>query len=446
MPGAVKFLVKANKFRLESPQRIGATMHCKFNKSLALLALAFSGISQSPVFAQIAPLPYTPVPAPPLDSSSAGPGAPSKNEPRALIQGWSFGNELEPTFKGIPNQIQLDPGARDIVLFFDAASASSAPVEFRYALSDYDSDWSVTRNHIAHFHHLLPGEYHFTVQAHTPGQPWSTPISAVSIVQRHFFYQTWYFYVLLIMGLVALSIELLRQRDQLLKGQIGIVLDERNRIASDCHDTLMVGLAAISWQLEATAKLLTGSDDKSIRISQSCDLARKMVAHCQAEARRIIWDLRDSDEITNTLSHALSRALTENCLRENIDINFEVEGAEIPLSPAAVHHLVCIGQEAVSNSIRHSGAAQIQVRLLYENNSLSLTIRDNGCGFHLADSGMRTVHFGILVMQERTRKLGGTFRINTAPGMGTEILLKVDFHAIHSLLDMNEHVVHWIGV
>ena len=421
-------------------------MHCKFNKSLALLALALSGISYPPVFAQIAPLPYTPVPAPPLDSSSAGSAAPSKNKPRALIQGWSFGNELEPTFKGIPRQIQLDPGAQDIVIFFDAAFAPTAPIEFRYALSDYDSDWSVTRSRVAHYHHLPPGEYRFTVQAHTPGQPWSSPNSAVSIVQRHFFYQTWYFYVLLLMGLVALSIELLRQRDQLLKGQIGIVLDERNRIASDCHDTLMVGLSAISWQLEATSKLLVDSDARNHRVSQSCELARKMVAHCQAEARRIIWDLRDSDEITNTLSHALSRVLTANGLRKNIDITFEVEGAEIPIAPAAVHHLVCVGQEAVSNSIRHSGATQIQVRLLYESDSLNLTIRDNGCGFHLADSGTRTVHFGILVMQERARKLGGKFHINTAPGMGTEVFLNVDFHAIHSLSDMNKQVVPWIGV
>jgi signal transduction histidine kinase len=422
-------------------------MHRSYNKPLALLApLVLSSLAYTSVFAQIALLPYTPVPAPPLDSSAVGTVVPSKGEPRALIQGWSFGNELESAAKGNPNQIQLDPGAHDIVIFFDATSTSTSPIEYRYDLTDYDTDWSVTRDRIAHYHHLPPGKYHFKVQAHTPGQPWGTPISEVSIVQRHFFYQTSYFYMLLLIGLVALAIELLRQRDRLLKGQISIVLDERNRIASDCHDTLMVGLAAISWQLEATSKLLMGTDEKSLRVSQSCNLARKMVAHCQAEARRIIWDLRDSDEITNTLSHALSRVLTANNLREDIDLTFAVEGTEIPIAPAAVHHLVCIGQEAVSNSIRHSGASQIQVRLQYESDSLNLTIRDNGCGFHLTDPGIRTVHFGILVMQERTRKLGGSFRINTAPGMGTEIFLNVDFHAIHSLVDTQEQVVPWVDV
>ena len=50
-----------------------------------------------------------------------------------------------------------------------------------------------------------------------------------------------------------------------------------------------------------------------------------MVTHCQADARRIIWDLRDSDEITNILSQALSRALNMNSLRENPEIAREIE-------------------------------------------------------------------------------------------------------------------------
>ena len=59
-------------------------------------------------------------------------------------------------------------------------------------------------------------------------------------VQHHFFYQTWLFYVFVTFGLAALAIEILRQRDQLLKGQMAMVMEERKRIASDCHDTLMV--------------------------------------------------------------------------------------------------------------------------------------------------------------------------------------------------------------
>jgi signal transduction histidine kinase len=171
-----------------------------------------------------------------------------------------------------------------------------------------------------------------------------------------------------------------------------------------------------------------------------------MVGHCQAEARRIMWDLRDSDEITEILSHALSRSLTANCLREGIDTSFEVDGCEVPIAPAAVHHLVSIAQEAVLNAIRHSGATQILVTLKYESDSLRLRIRDNGCGFYYDKVHISPGHFGILVMEGRARNLGGALRVNTALGAGTEIVLTADFRGIHPPSDREQRVLHWIGV
>ncbi len=414
--------------------------------TLFLLSMAVLSYGSMRVSAQIAPMPYTPAPPPSAETTAPDAQGTSGAGPRAMIGGWSLGSELAPTVKGADHPVQLDPGASDVVFFFNVRPKSPNLIEYRYRLADYDHDWTTTGDHLAHYRHLRPGAYRFEVQARAPGQPWNTPIAALPVVQRHFFYQTWYFYALLLVGLAALTIELLRQRDQLLKGQIAMVLEERNRIASDFHDTLMAGLAAISWQLEATAKLLSGFDDRNARAAQSCELARKMVAHCQAEARRIIWDLRDSDEITEFLSQALSRALAANCSREDIDFSIEVDGDEVPLAPAAVHHLVSIGQEAVNNAIRHSGATQILIHVKYESDSLHLSIRDNGCGFHFHEPRVRPGHFGILVMQERARKMGGALHLNTAPGAGTEIVLTADFQAIHPLTIQRQRVVHWIGV
>ena len=246
--------------------------------------------------------------------------------------------------------------------------------------------------------------------------------------------------------MAAVVAQLLSRRDQLLKGQMGITLEERNRIASDCHDTLMAGFAAISWQLEATAKLFKESGADASPAAQSCELARSMVAHCQAEARRIIWDLRDTDELTNVLSLALSRAISAHRLRDTIETTFEVEGDEIPLAPGAIHHLVSIGQEAVTNAIRHAQSSSIRIALLYETDSLSLTIRDNGRGFHLSDLSIRTGHFGIPVMEERARKLGGTLRVSSSTGVGTEVAVTVSFQNINPPLNKQHHIVPWIGV
>lgn len=272
--------------------------------------------------------------------------------------------------------------------------------------------------------------------------------AAPSVDGQHLaFYQTWYFYVAVVLAVVGLSIQFLRRRMQLMTGHLGIILEERNRIASECHDTLMAGFAAISWQLEATAKLFRDSGSETTPAAKSCELARSMVSHCQAEARRIIWDLRDTGEVTDVLSQALSRALSASHLQAPIETTLDVEGDEIHLAPGCVHHLVCIGQEAVSNAIRHAQPSRITVNLRYDSESLSLSIRDNGHGFLSSDRAIsRRGHFGIPVMEERARKLGGTLKIQTSVGGGTEVLVKVAFNAMQQPINQQHHVIRWIGI
>jgi signal transduction histidine kinase len=261
------------------------------------------------------------------------------------------------------------------------------------------------------------------------------------------FYQTWYFFFGLALTVIALALYLFRRHIQLMTGRLGIILEERNRIASECHDTLMAGFAAISWQLEATAKLFRDSGSEATPAAKSCELARSMVAHCQAEARRIIWDLRDTSEVTNVLSQALSRTLSSSHLQGSIDTTLDVEGEEVRLAPGCVHHLVCIGQEAVSNAIRHAECSRIIVHLKYDTDALSLSIRDDGHGFLPSHrSGSLRGHFGIPVMEERARKLGGTFRIQTSAGAGTDVTVKVSFDAMQQPINQEHHVIRWIGI
>lgn len=281
-------------------------------------------------------------------------------------------------------------------------------------------------------------------------KPVQRPQSAVSsqpLESRLPFYQTWYFYLALLFLGITLPVQIFRRRMLLMKGRIGIVLEERNRISRECHDTLMAGFAAISWQLEATAKLFRDSGLASTPAAESCELARSMVAHCQAEARRIIWDLRETDEVTGILSQALARSLADNHVQGKTQTTLEVEGEEIPLAPGCVHHLVCIGQEAVTNAIRHACPAHILVHVKYASDALLLSIRDDGCGFQPSHrSSSRYGHFGIAVMQERVRKLGGAFRIQPLADAGTEVTVQVPFNAVQQFVTQGQNVIRWIGV
>jgi signal transduction histidine kinase/ligand-binding sensor domain-containing protein len=327
----------------------------------------------------------------------------------------------------VNNRLELSPGLEDLVFQFNSQNlANPAQMEFRYKLDGYDRDWTVTRSRGAHYRQLPPGRYRFLVDARNAGSAWNDKVASLAVYQRPYFYQAWSFYALLCVAAAVAAVRLFRWRLTRAKGELGVVLEERNRIAREWHDTLMAGFAAIAWQMETTARLL-GSETSAA--AKACELARNMVRHCQAEARRILWDLRENEEATGPLSSALSNALKPLSAKEGIDMRLEVEGQEVPLAPGSVHHLVCIGQEAVTNALRHAVPSIISVHLQYHADSLSLSVKDDGRGFRASDKLAALYgHFGIPVMEERARKLGGSLRVETSAGNGTEILVHVPFH------------------
>jgi signal transduction histidine kinase/ligand-binding sensor domain-containing protein len=326
----------------------------------------------------------------------------------------------------VSHGLELSPGREDLVLQFNSQNlANPAQIEFRYKLDGYDHDWTVTRYRAAHYRQLPPGHYRFLVGARTAGSAWSDHVASLAVYQRPFFYQAWWFYALLCVLAAAGAIRLFRWRLTRAKGELGVVLEERNRIAREWHDTLMAGFAAISWQMETTARLLASEKSPAV---EACELARNMVRHCQAEARRILWDLRENEEATGPLSSALSNALTPLSAKEGVDMRLQVEGHEVALAPGCVHHLVCIGQEAVTNALRHALPNSISVHLQYHADWLSLSVKDDGRGFRASDK-LAAIHghFGIPVMEERARKMGGSLKVETSTGNGTEILVNVPF-------------------
>jgi ligand-binding sensor domain-containing protein/signal transduction histidine kinase len=324
------------------------------------------------------------------------------------------------------DKLELSPGLEDLMFQFNSQNlANPAQMEFRYKLDGYDRDWTVTRSRGAHYRKLPPGHYHFLVEARNAGSAWNDTIASTAVYQQPYFYQAWWFYALLCALTAAGAVRLFHWRLVRAKGELGVVLEERNRIAREWHDTLMAGFAAISWQMETTARLL-GSETS--RAAKACELARNMVRHCQAEARRILWDLRENQEATGPLSSALSNALRPLSAKQGIDMQLQVEGQEVALAPGFIHHLVCIGQEAVTNALRHAVPNIISVHLQYHADWLSLSVKDDGCGFRTSDKHAELHgHFGIPVMEERARKLGGSLRVETSAGNGTEILVHVPF-------------------
>lgn len=153
---------------------------------------------------------------------------------------------------------------------------------------------------------LPPGKYRFAVSVRDHQGPWSDRLASIDIEHELHYYQRWWFYALLAGLAAGLIAMVFHQRLGQAKSLVAWILEERNRIAREWHDTLMADFAAISWQLEAQKNRLESAPSEVV---SSLELTRTMVKHGQTEARRIIWDLRGGEEPVGLLSEELNKTL-----------------------------------------------------------------------------------------------------------------------------------------
>jgi signal transduction histidine kinase len=199
------------------------------------------------------------------------------------------------------------------------------------------------------------------------------------------------------------------------------VLEERDRIAREFHDTLEQELAAITIQLDVVS---AQSNDSSRVARQQLELARNMTRRSLSEARRSVWDLRSHLLENNNLDAALKELVVPLSLTSGIEISVQSSGTPKKLPALTEHNLLRITQEALTNAFKHSSAKKIIVGLSYETKQVQLGIRDDGTGFDVQSAGSANGgHFGLLDMRERAEKIGAHFSLNAKRGGGTEILV-----------------------
>jgi signal transduction histidine kinase len=203
-------------------------------------------------------------------------------------------------------------------------------------------------------------------------------------------------------------------------------LTERTRLARDLHDTLEQSLTGIALQLDTTAKLLPRSTSEAER---HLELARGFMHQSQIELRRSIWDLRSRELEQFDVATALLHTSQQIAQGTQLRVEIETEGPPRPLPEIVEENLLRIGQEALTNAVKHSGATLATIRLGFASNAVTLMVKDNGSGLvpeKVAANGDR--HFGLLGMSERSKRLGGRFSVSGAPGEGTTITVSLPLH------------------
>jgi signal transduction histidine kinase len=202
------------------------------------------------------------------------------------------------------------------------------------------------------------------------------------------------------------------------------VLEERQRLAREIHDTLAQGFTSIVVLLEA-AEAATGPGPHPAQ--RYLDQARRTARESLGEARSFVWALQPQALETATLPEALGR-LTERLSEETgVTARATVTGTRHPLAPDTEAALLRTAQEGLANIRKHAQAKDVVLTLSYTADGVVLDIRDDGRGFDPAAIGERRdgTGLGLRGMRARLAEAGGTLTVESAPGEGTTLVVEL---------------------
>jgi signal transduction histidine kinase len=182
-------------------------------------------------------------------------------------------------------------------------------------------------------------------------------------------------------------------------------------------------LYSVTLYAEAAAELLDSGETETAagHLRELRDTAQEALR----EMRLLIYQLHQPTLGEGGLAAALQARLDAVERRGGMHAELHVEGSE-QLSRQVQAELYNIAQEALNNALKHAHAEHLRIRLLFGNTTTEMEISDDGVGFEPALD--RKGGFGISGMQERSQKIGGNIQIETAPGKGTKVIVRVPVH------------------
>jgi signal transduction histidine kinase len=200
------------------------------------------------------------------------------------------------------------------------------------------------------------------------------------------------------------------------------VLEERNQLAGEIHDSLAQFFTGIAMQLGAAKTVIkTGGDNGLSYVERATELAQFGLA----EARRSAFSLQPTIIEESGLIDALQTLVERSNVPGRLRCNFHSTGGpEEGLPTRTQHELLRIAQEAISNAVRHAKPAVVTVTLRWDPPNLILQVTDNGSGISSARLE-KSAGFGLGSMRDRVAQIDAKLEIQTAAGRGTSIIVTV---------------------
>jgi signal transduction histidine kinase len=209
------------------------------------------------------------------------------------------------------------------------------------------------------------------------------------------------------------------------------IVQERERLAHELHDTLAQSFAGVAFQLQGIRNGLEQADHAGIeRVNQQIELACDVVRQTHEEASLSIAMLREEWPAGKELGAALEECAASIVAGGNVQIvrKGRTEGRGVPahIPVRVADALFHIGREAIVNSVRHADPRQIVLSVDYEVKRVTLAVEDEGRGF---DAAQQTRGFGLRGMEKRARSIGAQLAVTSQAGKGTRVEAKAPLEA-----------------
>jgi signal transduction histidine kinase/ligand-binding sensor domain-containing protein len=314
-----------------------------------------------------------------------------------------------------------------------SAPCLTAPerVRFRYQLTGVDSDWvDAETTRTATYASIPAGDHVFRVVASSPEGVWGSEAASIAFSVSPYFWQTHWFLAAVTAAFAGGSVWIIRRatvhrlRRRLEESRRQHAVDrERARIAQDIHDELGANLTRIGLLADMGARHKLDPPAVARDLDQISETARESVAAMDA----IVWALNPRNDSLDNFANYVAQftrdffAPTQLRIRLDLPTNLPVQ----PLAAETRHQLFLLLKESFNNIVRHARASEVHVALACEADQLRLTIADDGQG--LADHPAGAGRDGLINLQERIERLGGSLRIEskTSQGVKLEFILPV---------------------
>ena len=217
-----------------------------------------------------------------------------------------------------------------------------------------------------------------------------------------------------------------RRGRQLYKSQLesaaaDLRVEERTRLAVELHDSIAQTLTGVSFQIDAAERTLPR---EATVTAGYIDAARKTLLSCREELRRCLWDLRSETLAEPDLQDAIEKTIRQHVQGRDVAIRFHARRHNIP--DVIAHNVLCIIRELCVNAVKHGDARRIRIAGEMKDGALRFVVRDDGRGFDVDNRpGPPQGHFGLQGIKERTRRLHGTFRLESKAGGGTAATVEI---------------------